>query len=109
MHTYSDSKTIDCTPSWSAMVSVILALLQDGNEEGKKVAKEQMKHMAVVADMWVTIQPKFPNGFEEWHETHFVVTQYITETTDIPNTMAAKAMETSGTGGLYELAEELTC
>ena len=57
----------------------------------------------------------FPNGFDSWQETHFEVVMGIADTL-VPdlanaieeNSVAYKRQEEQGTGGLYELAEELT-
>jgi hypothetical protein len=51
---------------------------------------------------------KFPNGFETWMETFYEVTCYLHDTVSYSGTMANKTNESKGTGGLYELAEDLT-
>ena len=55
---------------------------------------------------------EFVNGFENWHETHFEVVSAITqELRKDPNDIApvvAKRQLEQGTGGMYELAQELT-
>lgn len=51
---------------------------------------------------------RFPNGFSSWMETFYEVTCYIHDTMGYSGTMANKAVERQGTGGLYELAEDLT-
>jgi hypothetical protein len=52
----------------------------------------------------------FPNGFTSWQETHFEVVSEITKNlrVDKPTGLVFKTMMEKGTGGLYELAEELT-
>lgn len=52
----------------------------------------------------------FPNGFTSWQETHFEVVSQISYISilDNPYGVVAQRLEESGTGGLYELAEELT-
>lgn len=47
------SKTIDCTPSWSGILNWYITVLQDGNAEGKKIAKKELSRMAQSADNWV--------------------------------------------------------
>ena len=42
--------TIDCTPTWEGMLRYYFAVLEDGNNEGKKVAREEFKRMAQAAD-----------------------------------------------------------
>lgn len=43
----------------------------------------------------------FPNGFDNWHETHFEVCTAIGD-------IVGRTIEEQGTGGLYELAKALT-
>lgn len=52
----------------------------------------------------------FPNGFENWQETHFEVVQAIAleAAKDQPQGIVKLRQENQGHGGLYELAEELT-
>ena len=53
----------------------------------------------------------FPNGFESWQETHFEVVNGITKELrkDVfTSKVIEKRHEEQGTGGMYELAEELT-
>lgn len=53
----------------------------------------------------------FPNGFESWQETHFEVVSYIEQLRSqaiIESNLINEIQETKGTGGFYELAEELT-
>lgn len=52
----------------------------------------------------------FVNGFTSWEETHFEVVSAISlqANKDKPCKVIADIIESQGTGGLYELAEELT-
>jgi hypothetical protein len=50
----------------------------------------------------------FPNSFSSWHETHFEVCQWIFKTVDNKGSLPNEVMQNHGTGGLYELAEQLT-
>jgi hypothetical protein len=50
----------------------------------------------------------FPNGFTNWHETHYFVSCHINQTEEINDTLAARRRAHQGTGGLWELAKELT-
>lgn len=43
-------KTIELVPSWSAIVPIIAAGLQNGNAEGQRIAMEELTRMAAVAD-----------------------------------------------------------
>jgi hypothetical protein len=53
---------------------------------------------------------KFINGFTSWQETHFEVVSVITHIWRLDNLygLVAERHEAQGTGGLYELAKELT-
>jgi len=57
---------------------------------------------------------KFPNGFASWYETHHEVVSAITQSILLEEkepefkSKATTVSEEQGTGGLYELAEELT-
>lgn len=53
-------------------------------------------------------EEKFPNGFDSWQEAHYEVVCHVTTTADFPFTMAYQVRAERGSGGLYELAEELT-
>jgi hypothetical protein len=41
---------IDCIPTWEGILPYLLAVLEDGTTEGKKLAKEELKRMAKAAD-----------------------------------------------------------
>lgn len=43
-------ETVDITPTWEAMVPVFIAVLRDGNEEGKKEVKAELLRMARALD-----------------------------------------------------------
>lgn len=46
--------------------------------------------------------------FESWHETHFEIVQWITLMADQEGNFVSELAESQGTGGLYELAKDLT-
>ena len=50
----------------------------------------------------------FPNGFKSWQETYFEVVSEIINRTIFSGSVSNIRLEEQGTGGLYELAEELT-
>lgn len=56
------------------------------------------------------MKKEFPNGFSSWQETHFEVVSKIQELLFPPITSKVinEILENNGTGGIYELAEELT-
>jgi hypothetical protein len=39
-------KTIDCTPTWVGLMPALLAVLEDGTEKGKKLAREELMDLA---------------------------------------------------------------
>lgn len=46
------AKTIDCTPTWAGMVNWYMKVLEEGNEEAKKPAREELRNMARIADQY---------------------------------------------------------
>lgn len=58
--TYEGKQTevIDVTPTWSGMLHSLVAVIQDGNAEGKKLAMDELKRMAELADRYVAIHNK---------------------------------------------------
>jgi hypothetical protein len=53
----------------------------------------------------------FPNGFTSWQETHFEVVSYISDLryiSPIKSNVIEEIHLNKGTGGFYELAEDLT-
>lgn len=49
--------THDLTPTWVAVAPVIALGLTDGTETGKRLAKEELLHMARVADLLNELAP----------------------------------------------------
>jgi len=49
-------KTVDITPTWEAILPALLAVIENGNFEGRKVALEELTRMAQLADLYVTSQ-----------------------------------------------------
>lgn len=45
------TSTIDLTPTWQGMLPLLLALVESGGEEGRKVATEELRNMAKLADL----------------------------------------------------------
>lgn len=56
------------------------------------------------------LMSKFPNGFASWMETHHEIVTEIALIIDKydPSHPVVKRYDTTGTGGMYELAESLT-
>jgi hypothetical protein len=48
------NQTIDCTPTWTESLPLLLRILKDGTTaEGRKIAEEELFRMAQVADAHV--------------------------------------------------------
>lgn len=43
---------IDMTPTWRGILPILLAALEDGTPEGKRIAREEIQRMADAADLW---------------------------------------------------------
>ena len=56
-------KTVNITPTWEAILPALLAVIENGNFEGRKVAIEEITRMAQIADMAIKQKSKYP--FEE--------------------------------------------
>lgn len=48
----AQAKTIDLTPTWSAVLPILLAAIESGNEEGRRIAKLELSRMAQAADQF---------------------------------------------------------
>ena len=56
-----------------------------------------------------TLENKMPNGLTSWIETHHeIVSEISIMLAAVENNLPTRVMETRGTGGVYELGEELT-
>lgn len=47
--------TIDITPTWEAILPSLIAVIQDGNGDGKRLAIEELRRMATIADKYVEL------------------------------------------------------
>lgn len=45
--------TINLTPTWEAMTRLYIALLEDGDAEGRETARNELFRMARIADTYV--------------------------------------------------------
>ncbi len=43
---------IDATPTWAAILPILLAVLEDGDAEGRKMARAELRRMADAADAY---------------------------------------------------------
>lgn len=60
--------------------------------------------------IWNNSKPEanpFPNGFDNWQETHFEIVKAIFQNEET-SFVIQDAIEKLGTGGLYELAKDMT-
>ena len=55
--------TINLQPTWEAMTRIYIAILEDGDADGKATAREELTRMAKVADLYVAEHaPKEPEN-----------------------------------------------
>lgn len=54
--TITTGKTIDITPTWQAVLPMLLAARSSGSFEGIKAAEEELLRMAKLADLYVAAQ-----------------------------------------------------
>ena len=47
---YRNPLTIDLTPTWAGVLPILIAGIENGNAEGRKIAIEELKRMAGAAD-----------------------------------------------------------
>lgn len=43
-------RTIDMTPTWVGILPALIAIIENGNEAGKRNAYEELRRMAEIAD-----------------------------------------------------------
>lgn len=43
-------QTIDMTPTWAALMPILLAAVEDGTEEGKRIARAELTRLAHTVD-----------------------------------------------------------
>lgn len=48
-------ETIDLTPTWAAVLPILLTAVEDGTFEGRKIAREELARMAGLADKYVEL------------------------------------------------------
>jgi len=65
------------------------------------------KKQAVGHIIW-DFEKQFPNGITSYKETHFEMVSLITQSLHLNGSLTYRRNEEQGTGGLYELADELT-
>jgi len=88
--------------------------LRDGSDF-KIEPEHEILHMISTGDFLFGKEKQkdmFPNGFDDWHETHYEISSRITEMKEregntVPLTISL-IQGKKGRGGMYELAKELT-
>lgn len=45
-------KTIDVTPTWAAMVPVLMYLIRNGQASATQAVEQELRNMAMAADCW---------------------------------------------------------
>lgn len=45
--------TVDFTPTWQAVLPILLAVIESGSDQGRADAKAELLHMAKLADAYV--------------------------------------------------------
>ncbi|MHA6903296.1 hypothetical protein ACJBUE_20775 (plasmid) [Ralstonia syzygii subsp. celebesensis] len=51
-HPTDHPKAITLKPTWASLLHVYIAVLEDGNAEGRRIAQEELARMAAAADQW---------------------------------------------------------
>ena len=49
-------ETVDVTPAWPAAAQILLAAIEHGTGEGKRIAREEIMRMAEIAQKYVDLQ-----------------------------------------------------
>lgn len=65
MPTTTEPLTIDLRPTWAGAMPIIVAALQDGTPEGKRIAHEQLKRLCRIAD---ELAPALASALESMHD-----------------------------------------
>lgn len=55
---------LDLTPSWTALLPAVIAVLRDGDENGRKLATRELERMATAADRLNAIAPNMLRALE---------------------------------------------
>jgi hypothetical protein len=53
----TEPRTIDCTPTWAGVLVPLLAVIQDGTAEGRRLAIVELRRMAALADAANALAP----------------------------------------------------
>jgi hypothetical protein len=55
-----ETRYIDATPTWSAILPALLQALQSGGPRAETAAREELQRMARLADLWVSHVQELP-------------------------------------------------
>lgn len=50
--TTKTTSPIEATPTWSGVLPILIAALQDGTDQGRDLATKELRRMAKAADSW---------------------------------------------------------
>ena len=53
------AETIDLTPSWGAAAEILILVLDQGTDEGKAQAREELRRMAKAADRALALSKEY--------------------------------------------------
>jgi len=59
-------KVVDITPTWVDVLPMMLLALEQGSDEGKTIAKEELLRMAKAADQANNIKPAIEKALDGW-------------------------------------------
>ena len=48
-------ETIEIKQTWEGIVAALILILEDGDEQGKKIAREEITRMAKIADLAIEL------------------------------------------------------
>lgn len=63
MYEGREVETLDLTPTWAGLLPALLAVITDGNNEGRKTAKQELTRMAQAADNFNTLVKQEDHSF----------------------------------------------
>jgi len=96
-------ETIDCTPTWEGILPLLLTAMRDGTMEGMRLAGEELRRMARLADDYNEVVRECA-GYRRMHEK---------AEADLRIVIDALIKIDEVTGNPYELAREalgkMTC
>ena len=55
-------ETIQIKQTWEGIVAALIRILEDGDEQGKKIAREEITRMAKIADLAIELTEQKANN-----------------------------------------------